>query len=105
MKDSTTIPGHVLGLDADAVEIDFTFSPGCEAKTYGLPEDCHPAEAPEIEDLTATLDGAAMVLTQEQDNAVVEWIFANHEFAEDEGPDPDYWRDQRADDRLTGHDR
>lgn len=106
MKDSTAIPGHVLGLDADEVEVGFDFTPGEPAQTSGPPEMCDPGSGPEIEDVTATLDGAALILTPEQEGKAVEWLYANHSFDDDydDGPDWDAAYDQQRDDRLTGDD-
>jgi len=38
-------------------ELTVNYSPGIEARTYGPPENCWPAEGPEIEVLEGTLEG------------------------------------------------
>lgn len=109
MRGSATIPvGVVPDLPDDAqVEVEFEYNPGSAPTIGGPPESCDPGEPPEIESVEASLDGATLKLTDEQDSAVTEWLYAHHEFDDDgfdDGPDPDDWRDQRMDDRLTGAD-
>ena len=61
------------------IEIEFTTSRYYPARTYGLPEDCYPAEGGEIETITAYFDGKKFDLTDDEIDAMTEWLYANHD--------------------------
>lgn len=66
-----------------------------------------PAEGGEIEILGAFVEGGALdpPLTEEEEGAIIDYLYesmGDRDF--DDGPDDDYERDRRIDDRLTGGD-
>lgn len=65
----------------DADETDFavayTFSPGCEAQTYGPPERCYPAEPAEVEIYAAFTEDAVIELTEAEHERVMTWLIEN----------------------------
>ena len=63
------------------LEIEFTTSRYYPAVTYGLPEDCSPAEGGEIETITAYLDGKEFSLSDDETDAIIAWLYANHDFS------------------------
>lgn len=84
--------------DGEAVVCaEYTFRAGAPAQSYGPAEDCYPAEADEIEVLKVTdAAGEAVVLTTAEDARLDIEISDNP--PEDDGPDPDEWRDAMRDD-------
>lgn len=84
------------------VAVEYSMTGGSPAVTSGPPEFCDPGEAPEveIESVTCLVDGADLVLTDAEAARAINEAYAD--LPEDDGPDPDDWRDQMIDDRLTG---
>lgn len=79
-------PAEVIGLEGDELEVGFSFNPGSAPQLSGPPEHCDPGEPPEIDgDVTATLDGEPLTLTEEQEGKLVEWLYAHFDFGEAEG--------------------
>lgn len=84
------------------VAVEFSVTGGSPANTSGPPEFCDPGEPPEVEveSVTCLVDGSDLTLTDaETQRAINE---AHENLPEDDGPDPDDWRDSLIDDRLTG---
>lgn len=77
--------------DESPVTVEYTITGGCAAQTYGPPEDCYPAEPPEVEIVKSFNDAGPITLTDAEDERMCLWIAENHE--EDE-PDYDDWRDE-----------
>jgi hypothetical protein len=60
LRYDTTLEVGPLGLEVD-VEITFAFYPGTPGRTYGPPENCHPAEPDDAEWISVRrLDGLRM---------------------------------------------
>lgn len=71
------------------LDIDYEVAAYIPAQTYGLPEDCSPAEGGEVESLDATRDGKPFDLTDAERERIEQHIYDTHDYAEDYGPDPD----------------
>lgn len=93
------------------VEVAYDVTWGCEAQTYGPPENCHPAEPDEVDGVSLlTVDGVRPL--PDLADAVSTWIQANalatliEDAAQqaDDGPDPDDARDQAFDNALHERD-
>lgn len=66
------------GADEIDIEVAYALTRYYPAKTYGSPENCHPAEGGEINDLTAYLDGNLFALTPAEQRTVVRHIYETH---------------------------
>lgn len=64
------------------LEIDYSMSRFYPARTYGLPEDCYPAEGGEIENIDVRCDGSAFELTAKEKAKIETWLYENHEHGE-----------------------
>lgn len=82
---TTTLKGR----DDLEIEVEFSYSGGCAAQTYGPPEGCWPAEDPEIEIVKAykTEGEGDVVLTDAEREAIETEILEGYEW--DEGGDYD----------------
>lgn len=87
------------------INVEFDATPFDPGNTYGLPENCYPAEGGEIEITAVFLNGVAIdpPLTDKEADKIADWLSENLD-DDDDGPDPDDWRDARIDARLTGED-
>lgn len=59
-RTTKTLYLSICGAETEVdAEISYSFTPGHPAKTYGPPEDCYPAEGPEVEveEVTVIIDG------------------------------------------------
>lgn len=93
-----TVP---YGEDLDQeIEVTFTLHPGTPAKTYGLPENCYPAEPAEYEIESATLDGDTIELSDEEPADVIEWLSENLDDDEDYDGEADYRYEMSRDDSI-----
>lgn len=82
------------------IEVTITLHPGTPGQTFGLPENCYPAEPAEYEIESATLDGEAIELTDEETADVIEWLSDNVDDDEDYDGEGDYRYELSRDDRL-----
>lgn len=73
------------------VTVEYTYSGGCEAQTYGPAENCYPAEPAEIEIVKAFDDNGPVTLTDAEEQRFTEWLHENPPEADE--PDYDDWRD------------
>ncbi|HEY5797687.1 MAG TPA: hypothetical protein VIU82_22005 [Bosea sp. (in: a-proteobacteria)] len=69
------------GEDID-LEIEYEVADLVPGRTYGLPEDCYPAEGGEVEDLAATLDGKPFEMTDAERAKVETRIYETHDYSE-----------------------
>jgi hypothetical protein len=85
------------------INVEFDATPYIPAKTYGLPENCYPAEGGEIEITAVFHNGIALdpPLTEDEEDKIISWLAENMP-DDDDGPDPDEWYGARRDDRMTG---
>ena len=67
--------------DETQVDVEYTATGGDPGNTYGLPEDCWPAEAPEIGivRVTRTADDSEVKLTDEEDERISIHLAETHE--------------------------
>lgn len=87
MKGEAFLPGSTIGLEAEELRVDFDYTPGSDASgLFGLPEDYDPGEGPEIDGVSVYDGEERIALSNEDDEKVVAWLFANFEFVDD-GPD------------------
>ena len=82
------------------IEVTFTLHPGTPGRTFGLPEDCYPAEPAEYEIESATLDGEVIELSDKETADVIEWLTENLDDDEDYDGEADYRYEQSRDDSL-----
>lgn len=57
-------PQHMLKFN---IMVEYAASPGCPGKYYGRPEDCYPAEGPEVEILNSYMTSLAISAPKSQD--------------------------------------
>lgn len=100
-----TVPLSVIdGSDGDLV-VEFDFYRGTPASGMsGPPENYDPGEGPEFYVTASCYEsapGIPVLLADHEVDKVTDWLLENWT-PPDDGPDPDDWRDQRIDDRLTG---
>lgn len=74
----------------DGTEIEltvtYTITPYDPGRTYGLPEDCYPAEGGEVEIVSVTdQDGNTIEPTEDERKMRASEIFEQHEFDADDG--------------------
>lgn len=94
MKQTATIPADVLNLEGDEIEVTFDWTPGQEPSgQFGPPEHYDPGSPDLFEDITATLDGAPLALTGDNEEKIADWLAERWEPPEPDYPEPDHYDD------------
>ena len=72
------------GDDEIELTIEYSVAPYYPAQTYGPPENCHPAEGGEIEDMTVTdANGEPIELTDQEREKIEAHIYDTHDYDDD----------------------
>lgn len=93
---SATVPGSVIGWEDSELSVEFEYRAGsAPSGLSGPPEDYDPGEGPEIESLTATIEvhgekPTPVPLNEEDEQKVIDWLYENGEFPDDEPDEPDW---------------
>lgn len=95
---------HTTYLEDDReISIEYTQTPFIPARTYGPPEDCHPAEGGEVEiiDISVKNEDGTWSDYAATDEEIDRWTEEIEELPiEPDGPDPDEWYDRMRDERM-----